>query len=365
MGLPGRRRKRAHAGAAASAPAAPSLQRRIGVSRTRALAHHVLWAAVLAGCAIPSFRGRGERAPRVASLAGTQPFESRVDPADVDPPALPSGTEPPGTEPPRTDAPGPEPLDEGPLVELEVPGHRPAIVSIPRGARGPRPVIVAAHGAGDRPEPHCAIWRLTIGDRGFVLCPTGTAMGSGAPGPATRYFYRSHVALGREISAALDALRARYPEHIDLAAPLYAGFSQGAIQGVPVLHESPAGFARAVLIEGGYGGYHEWSALAARRYRERGGERALFACGVPACVEKARRSAALLTRAGVEARVLDVEGAGHSYGGRMEEEVRRAFGWVVEGDPRWGAEARAEAAAAAEMGADTGTAAEVSADALP
>ncbi|EYF08750.1 hypothetical protein [Chondromyces apiculatus] len=241
--------------------------------------------------------------------------------------------EDPGVPAPRGALPA---LDEEPLIEIDVPGHHPAVVSVPRRATSPRPVIVATHGAGDRAEPHCTIWRNTIQDRGFVLCPRGTAMGAGEPGPYTGYFYRDHHHLGREIAAALAALEARFPEHLDLEAPVYTGFSQGAIQGVPVLFEGPARFSRAVLIEGGYGGYREWSALAARLFKDRGGERALFACGGPSCVTKATHASKLLEAAGVTARVLDVEGAGHSYGGVMEDQVRRAFAWVVEGDDRWG-----------------------------
>lgn len=59
------------------------------------------------------------------------------------------------------------------LVELPVPRHGPAVLSIPLGATSRRPVLVAAHGAGDRPEWQCALWRGIVKDRAFVLCPRG------------------------------------------------------------------------------------------------------------------------------------------------------------------------------------------------
>src|SRR5688500_7019775 len=60
-----------------------------------------------------------------------------------------------------------------PYVELDIPGHVPAVVSLPLGSTRRRPVIVATHGAGDRAEYHCELWRAIVGDRGFVVCPRG------------------------------------------------------------------------------------------------------------------------------------------------------------------------------------------------
>jgi len=278
-----------------------------------------------AGPAGDSRASRGEPAGEVNNMdrRRTAFFESRVDPDEVNQRAQV----------------GPVPLDEPEILELDVPGHHRAVVSVPRGATSARPIVVATHGAGDRAQAQCHVWRATVGDRGFVLCPRGVPMGAGEPDEHTGYFYKNHIDLGREITAALDALEQRFPGYVDRSEPIYTGFSQGAIQGVPVLYTHAAGFSRAVLIEGGFGGYREWSQLAARLYKQRGGERVLFACGRPSCVDKAENAIDLLEDAGVEARVIDVEGAGHSYGGRMEEEVRRAFSWITEGDPRWEREA--------------------------
>jgi predicted esterase len=223
-----------------------------------------------------------------------------------------------------------------PLIELPVPHHGPAVVSLPLGARSRRPVLVAAHGAGDRPEWQCHVWRRIVGDRAFVLCPRGFPTNPYVPSEETGYFYTTHHALGREITLALGALAARFGDHVDLEAPAYAGFSQGAIMGAILLPGHPARFSRAALIEGGYGLFHEWNIPVAQAFRRRGGQRVLLACGRPRCVEQARVSAGYMRRTGLEARVLYAAGAGHSYGGVMEEEVRKAFAWLTEGDPRWG-----------------------------
>ena len=223
----------------------------------------------------------------------------------------------------------------GPFIKLPVRDFGPAIVSVPeRGAR-PRPVIVATHGAGDRPEWQCNVWRTTVKDRGFVLCPRGQTTDASVPEERAGYYYPDHHALAAEITAALDALGERFKGDVDLEAPILTGFSQGAIMGARILGEHPARFARAVLIEGGVGAFKEWSGWTAQRFQKAGGDRVLLACGGPRCAASAETTRAMLGRAGVEARVLHVEGAGHSYGGQMEEEVRKAFSWIIERDTRW------------------------------
>jgi predicted esterase len=235
--------------------------------------------------------------------------------------------------------PGRQPLEAlqapAPFLDLPVPHHRDAVVSLPLGATTPRPVLVAAHGAGDRPEWQCTMWRGIVGDRAFVLCPRGFPMNPYVPPSDTGYFYTTHHALGREITLAFEALRARFPDHVDAEAPAYAGFSQGAIMGALLLPNHPVRFTRAALVEGGYGLFQEWNIPVAQAFQRRGGGRVLLACGRPECAEQAQVTAGYMRRAGLEARVIHAKGAGHSYGGVMEEELRRVFAWVIEGDPRW------------------------------
>lgn len=222
-----------------------------------------------------------------------------------------------------------------PLVELPVPGHGAMVVSLPLGATTPRPVVVAAHGAGDRPDWQCRAWRDIVGDRAFVACPRGFPMDPRLPPSLTGYFYTTHLQLGKEVTAALAALAARYPDHLDPSAPVYAGFSQGAIMGALLLPHHPARFARAVLIEGGYGGFQEWNLQMARWFRERDGRSVLLACGRAQCADEAERSAGYMQREGLQARVVHAPGAGHTYGGAVWDEVARAFPWLVSGDERF------------------------------
>jgi predicted esterase len=225
---------------------------------------------------------------------------------------------------------------EAELIDLPVPGHRAAVVSVPpAAATTPRPLLVIAHGAGGRPEPHCAFWRELLGARGFLLCPRGVLLGAYAAPADQGYFYPDHHALEREVTAAIEALRARFGERLDDRAPIYVGFSQGATMGALAFVKRPAAFARLVLIEGGVGESDEWTIDGARAFHEGGADRVLFACGRPSCFSAARRSLTYLGKAGLEGRVIHAAGAGHTYGGAVAEAVRGALPWVLEGDSRW------------------------------
>jgi predicted esterase len=225
--------------------------------------------------------------------------------------------------------------DEGAFIELAVPGHNPAIVSLPRAASTPRPLLVAAHGAGDRAEPHCQLWRRITGAHAFVLCPQGRRTDERVPHAHAGYYYPDHFALDRELRAAVSALRERYPELLDAERAVYTGFSQGAIHGAGIIVLHPQMFPRAALVEGGNGFFNEWSPYAARKYQAGGGERVLFACGSPACVRTANNCADYLRQVGVQQRVVHAPGAGHSYGRLMETQLQASFAWLVAGDSRW------------------------------
>lgn len=218
-----------------------------------------------------------------------------------------------------------------PFTALEVPGHAAAVVSLPLGATSARPVLVATQGNFDKPEWQCDMWRSVVENRGFVVCPRGVKHPNSPPGDA-RHRYASNAALEKEVHAALGALRARFGELVDPGPVVYAGFSQGAIMGAPILSRNPALFSRAVLIEGGY---DRFLPALVKLFAKGGGERVLFACGQALCERLAGESAKALGKSGVEARVVHGAGEGHSYFGKVADEVRRSFDWVVGLDARW------------------------------
>lgn len=254
--------------------------------------------------------------PAIASIASG---------ASSAPPAAPL----PDAPPPRR---GPAPLEApSPLVALAIERHAEAVVSLPIGATAKRPVLIATHGNFDRPEWQCEIWRGIIGDRGFILCPRGVRRpDSPAPGDV-RFTYPTNAALEREVRAALAALAARWPEHADTRAPVWVGFSLGAIMGVPIAARDPAGFPRLALIEGGV---EQWTPEAVKSFAT-AGKRVLFVCSQPWCGVQARSPAERLGQAGVEAKIARSANVGHRYDGPVAEEAARALPWLLEGDARW------------------------------
>src|SRR5688572_90883 len=72
-------------------------------------------------------------APPSAQARVSEPAPAR----STDPPSRPVDPSPPAL-PPK--------LSGEPLQDLPVPGYGAAVVSVPLGARGPRPVVLALHG---------------------------------------------------------------------------------------------------------------------------------------------------------------------------------------------------------------------------
>jgi pimeloyl-ACP methyl ester carboxylesterase len=216
-------------------------------------------------------------------------------------------------------------------VSLDVSGFRPAVVSVPLGAREPRPLVVALHGNFDRPEWQCEVWRAATAGYPFILCPRGIPRRD-VPKSADRWEYGSALQTERELDAGVAALRERYATHLADGPIVYVGFSLGAILGTTIVRKAPERYPRVVLIEGGLGGME---AGLARQYEEKGGERVLLACGQADCLQKSRALAKRLEKLGLSARVVDGGRIGHTYDGAIAEGIAREWPWLVEGLPAW------------------------------
>jgi predicted esterase len=209
--------------------------------------------------------------------------------------------------------------------ELAVPGFGNALVVVPAGDE-PRPLLLAAHGAGDSPRWQCRHWDAAVRGRFVILCPRGVALSSGDdPG----YFYRNHIELEREVTAALAALRKELGARLSPADGVYSGYSQGATMGALMVIAHGADFPHLVLVEGGSG---DWTAGRAKKFHESGGKSVAIVCGTPNCAKRGERSVAILEKAGLRARVEHVEHGGHVYDGRVGERATELLdGWVFGG----------------------------------
>lgn len=264
----------------------------------------------------------------VAALGGCAPAGRSVEPeparairpAPVDEPG--PSTEPVPEPEPSTAARSPAGPPE--LVALPVPGFLDAVLALPAGEQRLK-LALAAHGAGDDPEGTCQAWSKRLGDGRAVLCPRGRAISKLEP---RGHYYPDHLALEREVMAALAALEERLGPRLAPDDALYAGYSQGATMGALFVPEHGDRFPSLILTEGGY---REWSLRSARTFAKTGGRRVLFVCGVAGCAKHARRSRTLLERVGVEARVEAVTGAGHTEWGRVAKRLDQAFEWALGG----------------------------------
>lgn len=240
----------------------------------------------------------------------------------------PAEATPPASEVAAAPRPLP-PLDAPePLVLLQVPGYREAVVSLPRDAREKRPVVIATHGNYDRPEWQCEVWREIVDARAFVLCPRGVPRPDSPSSDDIRFTYESNLALERELGAAQKALQARFADYVDDSHPLYTGFSLGAIMGVSIAARAPALYGRLVLTEGGH---DKWTPDTVKAFAAGGGERVLFVCSQAYCANDARRAGARLEKAGVAIKVVRGPDVGHRYDGPTAAETKKALAWVLEG----------------------------------
>jgi predicted esterase len=199
-------------------------------------------------------------------------------------------------------------------------------VAPPIGATDRRPVVVAVHGMGDRPEWECGAWRAVFGPRPFILCPRGRPW-------QVNFAWRSSDHVRQSIDAILDAAVARFGAHVDRTHSVYVGFSQGAIMGARALRGETSLFSYAIFQEGfddALAGRPLGDALA-----KSGITRVLFGCSQGGCTTKRVPLRAALTRVGIDARVNDAGPRGHTIDEVVVRSVRRDIPWLLGGDDLW------------------------------
>jgi len=272
----------------------------------------VRFAAILAALAILGCRR--------ATHSEASPPGSAAPPAPAAAPA-PSGSAGPSAH-------GLPPLFGVAWIEhLELEGGHEAYVCPPIGAREPRPLIVAVHGAGDRAEWSCGGWRMVAGEYAFVVCPQGMKM------DAMRFGWDSAETIRRRVASAVTAVRARFGEYIADGPTLYVGFSQGATLAGPTLLDPAQSFPFVALAEGGYGLVQNRAFLG--KLKARGVDSVLLACGTAACFTSMRAAEPNLTAAGIQALIGGDPKSGHNLNGEMQAGLQKVWPDFVAGLPNW------------------------------
>jgi hypothetical protein len=214
------------------------------------------------------------------------------------------------------------------LERLELGKGAVALVSVPLGAAEPRPVMVAVHGSGDRPDWACGEWRGVTDAYPFIVCPEGS------PSRGDRYAWGSSAQIQKIIDLALPALRARFGAYVMDGPMLYAGFSAGVIYGAGVVRRDPSAFPRLMLSEGGYDQLDD--PAFAKAFATGGGRRVLLGCSTHgSCITGYGGAKRLLERAGVDVRLNDAGNLGHTLEARVTASLRTDWPWLVEGAKGW------------------------------
>jgi pimeloyl-ACP methyl ester carboxylesterase len=245
------------------------------------------------------------------------------------PRAMPAGA----TDAGATDAGAPLPPlhAAGWLVELRDGERIDGYVSVPEGARERRPLVVALHGGGDRPEWACGEWRGVMNGYAFIVCPRGPGVvhSSGA----SSLYWSSHADTKARVARALAATRDRFGAYVADGPIVLAGFSMGATEAAALASEAPSEYPRLVLVEGAYR-IAPTTSFAAKYAR--GGQRVLFGCTtLGGCAATLDGAASLLARRGVAARVNVAGTNQHGMWDTVVRSFRRDWPWLVEGAPGW------------------------------
>jgi len=202
------------------------------------------------------------------------------------------------------------------------------VVSVPLGAREPRPLMIALHGGSEKVEHACAAWREITDAYAFVVCPHGWG------GDELRLGWRNAADTNRRISRAVEATRKTFGAWIkETPTIVLAGFSMGAVQVALVASRQPQTYRRIVI---GDSAHRPGSALTfAPAWVKGGGERALFLCTTSGCEPSMRAAAKKVEREKAKARLNIAPTQKHGLSEPVVQSVRRDWPWLVEGAEGW------------------------------
>lgn len=216
------------------------------------------------------------------------------------------------------------------IMELREGSELLGVVSVPVGAREPRPIMIALHGGSDRPERACPAWRVAADAYAFIVCPHGWG------GNEKRLGWRSAADSQLRIARAIAAVRKAFGAWVkDTKTMVLAGFSMGASQVARIAASDPQTYRRIVI---GDSAHDPWPALDfSRAWAKGGGERAMFMCTTSGC-EPSMRAAAKKVAAQKDAgaaRLVIAPTQVHGLSTRVASSLRHDWVWLVEGAEGW------------------------------
>jgi pimeloyl-ACP methyl ester carboxylesterase len=213
-------------------------------------------------------------------------------------------------------------------IELgDPPKTKLGFLSVPLGAREPRPLVIALHGGADRPDWACNEWRAITSGYPFIVCPRGPG------GSEASLAWSSPADTKTRIERAVAATRAMFETWLEDAPIVLVGFSMGATQTALLAKGDPKTYPRVVLSESAYA--PEAAMAFAEPWAKGGGERAIFSCTTVGCEATYRRAARNVAAQRVPVR-LNIAGTNeHGMWDEVLRSMRRDWPWLVEGAIGW------------------------------
>jgi poly(3-hydroxybutyrate) depolymerase len=200
------------------------------------------------------------------------------------------------------------------------------VVSVPLGAREPRPIMIALHGGSDRPEWACGAWRGITSAYPFLVCPHGVGTNEAS------LAWSSPADTKARVARAVAATKKIFGSWIRETPIVLVGFSMGATQAALLARSEPLTYRRIGLAESAYA---PEPVIAFAEPWAAGGQRAIFLCTTIGCEGPYRTAARNVARHGVPAR-LNIAGTNeHGMWDAVVRSMRRDWPWFVEGAEGW------------------------------
>ena len=229
----------------------------------------------------------------------------------------------------------PPPGQTPPLPSVQTPlridGFAPAIHLAPEETGAwPKPVMVFLHGINANPDEQCGWWQKVGQTYGWMLCLRGSPQ-PGKPKASNLWTHSGVAKTNREIFAALNALKARYPKKVDLNATLLAGYSRGAILAPSLATIAPDRYTFLYLAEGGLDSLKKVSAASLKAAGVKG---VALAMGTSMRRRQAQRAIPGLKAAGLHTVYVDMPGAGHRMAADFDQIGAHGLNALIKAVPR-------------------------------
>ena len=214
------------------------------------------------------------------------------------------------------------------LLELTDGAAKLGFVSVPLGAREPRPIMIAIHGGSERPERACSAWRGVTEAYPFVVCPRGFG------GQESRLGWRTTADTTARIERAVDAVKKVFGAWVrPTTTTVLVGFSMGGTQVALLAREAPQTYRRIVV---GDSAHDPRPALTfSGAWVKGGGERAIFLCTTSGCEPSFRNAARNVAKESAPARLNIAATQVHGLYAGAVQSMRRDWPWLVEGAEGW------------------------------